>query len=379
MTEQLQVRLTQLREAAEQMRRSGLQIDYSVQEIHNILNMLLIAGYQETASGEFTALYATYAPAMTNWAGDILRFADRLSSAADDVELATLDRESSGRSPAAAFRIRLPRRGQHTNDSLDEIRAALFPETPRPGPSRMEGYVSNANRPLFDRLTAQKHNLTKDQQYLDSLMSRRQAAQEDLIALRNRLLSFDRNTDLAQVPRVQTLENTLSQLDKEIAQVSGQISATEAEISELSKRLEQVQPTAGADLKQILMLEHGATAPVVKANTFDCVNYIANRMPIPAALAHNAYLWDDRAAALQQFGISSGDKPLVGAVIVMEKEHSYADPVFGHLMYVERVENGEVWITDNLHPETPVKLSDLTTELSGPHIRYLYFPWQTRA
>jgi hypothetical protein len=47
-------------------------------------------------------------------------------------------------------------------------------------------------------------------------------------------------------------------------------------------------------------------------------------------------------------------------------------------MYVERVENGEVWITDNLHPN-PVKLSALTDQTSGPNMEYLYFPWQTHA
>ena len=48
-------------------------------------------------------------------------------------------------------------------------------------------------------------------------------------------------------------------------------------------------------------------------------------------------------------------------------------------MYVERVDNGVVWITDNNHPNMPIRLTDLTGETSGPNIHYLYFPWQTQA
>jgi surface antigen len=95
-------------------------------------------------------------------------------------------------------------------------------------------------------------------------------------------------------------------------------------------------------------------------------------------MAANAYLWNDRAAALPQYGITSGNVPLVGSVLVLEKTHPYADPVFGHLMYVERVDNDGIWITDNLHTE-PVKLSALTSETSGTNLSYLYFPWHTHA
>ena len=45
-------------------------------------------------------------------------------------------------------------------------------------------------------------------------------------------------------------------------------------------------------------------------------------------------------------------------------------------MYVERVDMDGVWITDNLH-SAPVKLADLTSEISGANISYLYLPWHT--
>jgi hypothetical protein len=46
-------------------------------------------------------------------------------------------------------------------------------------------------------------------------------------------------------------------------------------------------------------------------------------------------------------------------------------------MYVERVDNGAVWITDNTH-RSPILLTDLTAEVSGQNIHYLYFPWWTQ-
>jgi hypothetical protein len=62
----------------------------------------------------------------------------------------------------------------------------------------------------------------------------------------------------------------------------------------------------------------------------------------------------------------------------MERDHPYADDIFGHLMYVEKVEGNLIWVTDNNHA-TPVLLSELTDELTGDNINYLYFPWRTKA
>jgi hypothetical protein len=101
-------------------------------------------------------------------------------------------------------------------------------------------------------------------------------------------------------------------------------------------------------------------------------------MPIPAVIANDAYLWNDNVLRYAEYGISSGDVPLPGSVIAFEREHSWADSQYGHLMYVEKVVNGEVWITDNYHPNTAVRLTDITTEISGENVTYLYFPWHTR-
>jgi surface antigen len=108
------------------------------------------------------------------------------------------------------------------------------------------------------------------------------------------------------------------------------------------------------------------------------VNYIAGRVPIPGDLAANAHLWDDRAAELTRFGIRVGSEPLTGSILVMETDHPFASDNYGHVMLVESVgSDGSIWVTDNTHP-TPVRLSDLTDEVTGDRIKYLYLPWYTR-
>jgi surface antigen len=100
-------------------------------------------------------------------------------------------------------------------------------------------------------------------------------------------------------------------------------------------------------------------------------------MPIPPGIPGNAMTWIDNAIANPEYGITVGNVPLTGSVIVMQPEHSFAHDVFGHVMYVERVENGQIWVTDNFHHQ-PVLLNDMTDELAGPYIQYMYFPWQTQ-
>ena len=160
----------------------------------------------------------------------------------------------------------------------------------------------------------------------------------------------------------------------------------EEDIASLEKRLELVSPPPGADLEAIKALEGGETSQWIKDathnedNSVNCVNYVVNRMAIPPELPLNAHQWDEQAEKFgAKYGIQIGDQPLAGSVIVMEREHSYANDIYGHVMYVERVDpDGVVWVTDNTYSDKPVRLDHLTTELSGPYIHYLYFPWETK-
>ncbi len=387
MTE-VSVKLSELRYAADQMYRSGLRIEQSVQEVTTIIAALLAAGFRGDGAASLTVLSADYCATMENWSRDVRLFATRLNEAADDIEQAIIGANASEAVPIAngAFLLRrgasfvvLMRQQEKRKRELDAVRKVLLSE-PEPLPLLALGdYVSRVNRPLYDLLLDQKRQFASERTRLDILLQTRQRVAEDLIALKNRLTSYDPNVDLARIPRVRALEQQIGQLDGEITNAQGSIHDLQTSIDDLAARLDRVKPGPGADLNLIMGLENGQTVEWVKANTQDCVNYIVNKMPIPEGIASNAYLWDDRAAQFAKYGITSGDTPLVGSVVVLEREHSYADDVFGHLMVVERVEDGAVWVTDNRHPDWPVKLSSLTDELTGPNIKYLYFPWHTRA
>ena len=146
-----------------------------------------------------------------------------------------------------------------------------------------------------------------------------------------------------------------------------------------------VTPGPGADMDLIRSLEGSRTnEAILRAthqadNSVNCVNWVCSRVPIPPGLPTNAKDWVQNAINHPELGITIGDHPLAGSVIVMQPEHGFADDRFGHVMVVERVDaDGTVWVTDNFNHE-PVLLSRLTNEVSGPNIQYLYLPWNTQA
>jgi len=372
--DEIQLKLSDLRDAAEQMRAACLRIDESVQVVKGIVASLYEDGY-DGGAGAFALLYAqTYADIET-WLRDLNGFAGKLSGAADDVERAI--------TPRFATLDALYKASGRERIDLDAITTAIAPPAPpmpvQPGIlDNPNIYLNAANRPLFNRLLLDKTALEDAQLEVNTLRAQRDTIQADLTALKNRLLSYDPNTDLSAVPRVTTLEEQLRLLDEQLASAQGRVETMSGYVGDLTARLNRVMPGMGADISLIQQLETSETAAWVKANTQDCVNYIVGKLAIPDSLAGNAYVWNDRAAALPQYGITSGDVPLVGSVLVMEQTHSYANPVFGHLLYVERVDAEGVWVTDYQYT-TPVKLADLTNETSGENISYLYFPWHTRA
>jgi hypothetical protein len=243
--------------------------------------------------------------------------------------------------------------------------------------THQDAYVSRYNRPLYDELQAHKDNLRQQEERLAYLKLMRDEKEADLLALQNRLTS-EGVEKIDTVTKVQALRGEIASIDGEMTSVTGEISTIRNDIDGLQERLARVMPGQGANLSLIRELEKGETWDIVKRNTYGCVNHIVSKMPIPAVIANDAYLWNDNVLRYAEYGISSGDVPLPGSVIAFEREHSWADSQYGHLMYVEKVVNGEVWITDNYHPNTAVRLTDITTEISGENVTYLYFPWHTR-
>jgi len=402
--------LTALREAATRLNQSSHRIEQSVQNVQTIIDELFGMGFESPAATQFLILYNSQRGVMSHWAEQLLSFSAKLNESANAIEQALADSQDSSshhHSHSAApyiaiasaplvvaplvnpppetpywaqrqqwFAVAEAQRPTRYNAGLDA------PDAPEPKPPEvheLDEYVSDANRDVYDTLQGKRHQLMMSREELTNLMETRDERVEELRALRNRLVSFDRDIDVDGVPRVQAMQQEIAELNHRIAGAQHGISNLGSEVDELTTRLERVKPGTDADLNLIANLEHGHTMDWIKERTEGCVNYIVNRMAIPEGIPGDAHLWNDNAELFKQYGITSGHEPLVGSVLVMEREHSFADDIAGHVMYVERVENGQVWITDNNHTDTPVLLSDLTEELDGPNMEYLYFPWQTHA
>jgi surface antigen len=352
------------------MNRACLRIDQCIADVHDIVQSLLTAGWQSEQASLFVLRYGTYQGQMDAWSETMQKLVGDLQRAADDIEGAVQPATSS------AAPVVVSHGGGHGRRHHLPIESDVPP--PPPLPYSLDDYVSRVNRPLYDQMTLDRQQIGSEQLRLDILLQTRAHMADDLNALKGRLLSYDPHMDVSSVPRVQAMQGQLDSYDQQIAQSQQHITQLQSDMDSLAARLERVKPGAGANLQLIDLMSHSQTAQWVKDHTQGCVNYIANRMPIPDNIAQNAYLWDNKVTELTQYGITVGTQPLFGSVIVLEREHSYGDDVFGHLMYVERVDHGTVWVTDNMH-HTPVILTDLTSEVTGPNIHYLYFPWWTQA
>lgn len=401
----LEARIAQMRQSAVRLRESGRRIDISVKTVHHIVDDLLALGVESPAALEFVARYRHQKNVMDDWGQVVMLFAQHLEAAAAEVEMAVTgqgklsdDPQVSPALPAEVVPFMPPagntapalvsgtssmgrfwRRKRRSTDAAPARR-----HEPGGGPAVVasndipyDGYLSKQNRPLYQAFLDKKAELAEARHHLDDLRHERMEKLEELAALRNRLMSHDSARDIDSIPRVQALKQQIAGIEGQITAAVHTVRTVEIDLARLHERLQRIVPAPGADLNLVASMEGAQTLQVIKEHTQDCVNYIVNRMAIPPGLPTDAHLWNDNIARMPEYGISTGHVPLEGSVLVMEREHSYADDIYGHLMYVEKVENGQVWITDNKHA-APVLLSDLTAETAGPHITYLYFPWQTK-
>lgn len=384
----IEVRLDSLRVAAAEMQQASRSISEALEAVQAEVTALYALGLPAGGVGAFSASYAANVGLMQEWPFKLTRFATNLEQAADDIQQA-VNQTSRPIAPLVlpfipesipmalwghGFEYQSKAKSALSLQNEGTTSAAVVASVP----IALGSYISVINQPLYDELQREQRALGNDQLLLSVLTQTKETRIQDLTALKNNLLSFDPKTDLAHTPRVQALEAEIQGYDQQIATTQQTIQQHQSNVAALTERLNRVKPGAGADLNIIQGLEQGQTNQWVKANTQDCVNYIATRVPIPDGLARDAYLWNDQAAKMTQYGVTSGNVPLVGSVLVMEKAHPYADHVYGHLMLVNRVDgDGAVWITDNSHPSVAVKLSDLTGETSGANLSYLYLPWFT--
>lgn len=383
----LEVRLDSLRTAAAAIEQGSRNISTALEAVQGEVAVLYALGLPAGGVGVFSEAYAAEAGAMQEWPVDLTRFATGLEQAADDIQQA-ISQPAQPMTPLVLpfipESVPLALWGKPFESQAKRRPAVLTldvngGETAAAAPLVLGAYVSAINQPLYDALQREQRELANNGLLLAVLTQTRDSRRQDLTALKNNLLSYDPQTDVAHNPRVQALEADIQAYDQQINHTQQIIQQQEASVASLTERLNRVRPGGGADITLLRELEYGHTSQWVQANTQDCVQYIATRVPIPDGLARDAYLWNEQAAKLTQYGVTSGSTPLVGAVLVMEQGHPYADPRYGHLMLVQAVDaEGGVWVTDNNHPTVPVKLSDLTSETSGATLSYLYLPWFTQ-
>ncbi len=410
---EVRAKLEQMQTAAGVLRDSGGRVENAVKGVHQTVDDLVALGFESPAAAAFILRYRQERTIMDDWPRLVKLFADRLDEAANDLSQALGLSHSSTETPenvplpatmavmpaaiatlathhlaeenaAPTGRVRSwrrptisRRRGSAPFDPAKQWQAARAASAATAHETVYPTYLARKNKPLY-QLVVQKQNDLREVQQDWTLMQQERAAKiQELSALKNRALSTDRAARLDAIPRYQVMQKELSTLDQTMQAQVEKIRSLKADITTLNVRLDHITPAPGADPSLIRAMEGSQTAAVIKANTQDCVNYIVTRMPIPPKLPSNAYLWNDNIARMPEYGIRIGSKPLEGSVMVMEREHPFADDRYGHLMYVERVEGSQVWVTDNYHPE-PVLLSDVTPVTSGPTVSFLYFPWETK-
>lgn len=386
----VEVRLTELQEAATRFSTSANRIKESIDTVNEVIDGIMALGYESQAAMQTVLRFRAQRDTMDDWLDQLLYFSARLNEASDELERALLKAPTGSipvppailenqRRPVLSDReiAHIVKNNQAIEATLDSFDPA--PEAPAPKTYSLDEFVSEVNKGVYNELTQRKAEAEAARSMIAELVGERAQVADELAMLETRLKSYNPDVNLDSVARVQALRAEIETIDANIAATQGNLARIEDAIAELTTRLERVKPGAGADLQLIQQMVGAQSADYIRASTEGCVQYIVTRMPIPDGIPRDAHLWNEQAARFVQYGITSGDVPLEGSVLVMEPAHEYADDVYGHLLYVERVINGEVWVTDNYHPNTPVRLSDITTELSGPNMTYLYFPWQTRA
>src|SRR5689334_15443675 len=150
---EVETKLTQLREAADQMNRSCLRIDDSIANVEAVVQSLMLDGWQSENGASFALRYSYVQGEIDMWSITMRKLAIDLNRAADDIESAI--QSTTGVTTDITFSYHSGGgRGRRHN----RIRV---PEVPAPPlPYSVDDYVSPVNRPLYDKLMADRTDLT---------------------------------------------------------------------------------------------------------------------------------------------------------------------------------------------------------------------------
>lgn len=370
---EVSVRLSELRNASENLKQSAYRLQMAVDNVIPIIDQSLM---DALPASESALLYQSHKANIAALPSKITQFATNLEQAANDIDAAV---DSQSRTVVHFYAPKRVIWGNSLNVSALLGTGTGGNIVSSTNKMTLDDYISPRNQPLYDELKIKQSHLKDKSSAMALLMNQRNLVSEDLTALKNRMLSFDASASVDNHPRVMAFQTQLDNWDMQIETAQVDIDGLQADVNHLTERLDRVSPAGGAELDAILPLEGAENPQWMKDSTFGCVNHVVEKMPLPNGVPRDALLWDNAALELPQYGISLGDTPLEGSVLQMDPLHSYADDQYGHVLYVERVDGGDVWVTDHLNPGEPIKLSDLTNEVSGDNMRYLYFPWNTKA
>lgn len=308
-----------------------------------------------------------------SWDLQIEKFAILLDQAHQDFSSAMTENARTIRLKDASVKDLAALPQQKAGAPLENLEAKIF------NPTFDLPYVSPNNQLLWDKYSGIQEEIKLHQTQIDELLLSKSRLIEDHQFIQIRLKSYGNEAQVNLSHQESSFTQSVSEIDAKIEVIQAKITDLNQNGDVLFHRLQRVGIGEEANIDLIKKLEHGKLFSWDVPQEYGCVRHIAQRMPVPAKILQDARLWDNFAMDHPEYGIGIGSEPLQGSVIVMEPEHTFANDTYGHLMYVEKVENGEVWITDNFHPSESVRLSDLTKELSGANIHYLYFPWHTSA
>lgn len=371
---EVSVRLSELHNASENLRQSAYRLQLAVDNVIPLIDQSLL---DALPNSENVVLYQSHKAKIAGFPAQVRQFADNLDQAADDIEYAV-----DGQKAGVVVHFYAPKRakfGKHSDASLLTSSYMNSADSPSHIKMTIDDYVSGRNQALYNELKATQSHLDDRTTAMTLLINQRNVVAEDLSALKNRMLSYDPTTEVDLNPRMLTLQTQLDNLDSQIETLQTEVDNLQVDVQQMTERLDRVAPAVGAEVDAIIGLEDAENPTWMKNSTFGCVNHVVNKMPLPNGVPRDALLWDDAALQLPQYGISWGDTPLEGAVLQLDPSHPYADDQYGHVLYVERVENGVVWVTDNIHPDDPIRLDTIMSKLEGEDMRYMYFPWHTRA
>ena len=414
----LQARISQLRDAATRLDTASANIRAAVENSHAIVTALVARGVISPAADQFFALYRRQTSVMNEWPDDLNDFAQLLERAADAIEEAQRRQgETVGGGDGGTVDPGGTGGSGTPGDSGGSVPVVPIPGGSGMGPGGTGGrggtagtggsaaggtggaggtgsdtedaaeaepaeaqgtYFNTANQQVADQVAAGQTEIAERRTRITDLEGQRDQLQAEV----DQMLQM---TGGEATPRIRGMQQQLADLESLISGETTSIDQIQQQIDALQARLDMVTPGPGADLDLIRSLEGSRTSEAILRathqadNSVNCVNWVCSRVPIPPGLPTNARDWVQNAMNHPELGITIGDQPLTGSVIVMQPEHPFADDRFGHVMVVERVDpDGTVWVTDNFNHE-PVMFSRLTGEMTGPNIQYLYLPWNTQA